>query len=143
MPIPSGKKGAGKRAAELFTAAGGTSAHRANIVRRLMNGEVPLTITFWIFCVSIPLVAHLLFSRMVFPILDVRSWYGSTVFLLWPVLTVLYAAVVGTGLWRCRSSFTGNPLWARLAGPAAVLGMAGAVVYAAMIAGSWFMLVSA
>ena len=53
---------------------------------------------------------------------------------------LLYAGVACTGLWRSRTSFAGNPLWPNLAGLAALLGAAGAAVYAAMIAGSWFML---
>lgn len=140
---PSPKtSGADKKAAQLFTAAGGQPTPRKNFVKRLLHGEFSLTITFWIFCISIPLLAHLAFSRLIFPVLDVRTWYGSTVFLLWPILTVLYAAVACTGLWRCRSRFSGNPLWPNIAGLAALLGPVGAVAYAAMLAGSWFMLAS-
>lgn len=138
-------KGAGKRAAELFAAAGGKNpdAPRHNFIRRLMGGEFSLTVTFWIFCVSVPLAAHLLFTRVIFPLIDVHSWYGSTAFLIWPVLALLYGAVAGLGLWRSRAHFSGNPLWANLAGLAALLGTTGAVAYAVMMAASWFMITSA
>ena len=89
---PAGK-GAGKRAAELFTASGGDKQHAPrNIVKKLMNGEFSLTVTFWIFCVSVPLVGHLVFTRLLFPLLDLQSWHGSTAFLVWPLLALLYAA---------------------------------------------------
>ena len=143
MAISPEKRGAGKRTAELFTASGDKPRPHANFVLRLLHGGFPLTVTFWIFFVSVPLTAHLIFSRLIFPVIDVRAWHGSTLFLVWAVLSVLYGAVVCLGLWRSREHFTGNPLWARLAGPAAVLGAAGFLFYAAMIAGSWFMLVSA
>ena len=134
--------GAGRRAAQLFNAAE-RGPSRANFVLRLLHGEFSLTVTFWIFCVSIPLTGHLLFTRLVFPLLDVHTWYGSTAFFLWPLLSVLYPAVACTGLWRSRRRFAGNPFWAQLAGLAAVLGMAGAVVYAVMMAASWFMIAGA
>ena len=140
MAITPKKVGAGKRAAELFTAAGGTPAERRNIVLRLMHGEFSLTVTFWIGFVSIPLLGHLLFSRLLFPLLDVRTWYGSTAFVLWALLAVLYGAVVCLGLWRSRTRFTGKAVWAQLAALAAVLGMAGFLAYAAVMAGSWLML---
>ncbi len=143
MAINPKKTGAGRRAAELFAAAGGGRAGRGNIVLRLLHGEFSLTVTFWIACVSIPLLGHLLFSRVALPMLDVRSWYGSTAFFLWPLLYVVYAAVACTGLWRSAGHFTGNPLWARLAALAAVLGMVGAIVYAVMVAASWFLLAGA
>lgn len=143
MAIRSGRQGAGKRAAELFTAAGGNEkAPRDNFIKRLFHGGFSLTVTFWIFFVSVPLVGHLIFSRLLFPVLDVHTWYGSTVFLVWALLALLYAGVACTGLWRSRSSFSGNPLWPNLAGLAALLGAAGAVYYAFVIAGSWFMLTS-
>ena len=140
MAIRSG--GAGKRAAELFKAAGGSngSAPRDNFIKRLFHGGFSLTGTFWIFFVSVPLVGHLVFSRLIFPVLDVHTWYGSTVFLVWPLLALLYAGVTCTGLWRSRRTFSGNPLWPNLAGLAALLGAAGAAYYAFVIAGSWFML---
>ena len=138
---PSPKKiGADQKAARLFTASGGQKTPKQNFVKRLLHGEFSLTITFWIFFVSLPLVGHLLFSRIVFPLLDIHTWYGSTVLLLWPVLVIVYAAVTCLGLWRCRTRFSGNPLWPNLAGLAALLGAAGAAAYAVMMAGSWFML---
>lgn len=141
MAIKPVTPSAGKRAAELFTAAGGgRDKPRDNFIKRLFHGGFSLTVTFWIFCVSVPLVAHLVFSRLIFPVLDVHTWYGSTIFLIWPALALLYAGVAYTGLWRSRTSFAGNPLWPNLAGLAALLGAAGAAVYAVVIVGSWFML---
>ena len=140
MAQTSPGKGAGRRAAELFSAAGGGNGmrpERSNVIKRLMHGEFSLTITFWTFCVSIPLVGHLLFSRIVYPALDPHTWYGSTAFLAWPLLSLLYGAVAALGLLR------GNPLWRSLAGPAAVLLAAGFALYAVMMAASWFMLISA
>lgn len=145
MSGKSAVKGAGKRAAELFSAAGGEHGRNSgiNFVKKLMNGGFSLTITFWIFCVSVPLAAHLLFTRVLFPLIDVRSWYGSTAFLVWPVLALLYGVVACLGLWRSRTRFSGNPLWPNLAGLAALLVALGAAAYAVMMAASWFMLVSA
>lgn len=137
---PAGK-GAGKRAAELFTASGGDKQHAPrNIVKKLMNGGFSLTVTFWIFCVSVPLVGHLVFTRLLFPLLDLQSWHGSTAFLVWPLLALLYGLLASLGLWRSRAHFSGNPLWANLAGLAAILGALGAAAYAVMMAASWFML---
>lgn len=146
MAPVSPKKGAGRRAAELFSASGGKTglpAERTNLIKRLMHGELSLTITFWTFCVSIPLVGHLLFSRVIYPALDPHTWYGSTAFLAWPLLALLYGAVASLGLWRSRARFCGNPLWRSLAGPAAVVLAAGFALYAVMMAASWFMLISA
>lgn len=146
MAQTSPGKGAGRRAAELFSAAGGGNGmrpERSNVIKRLMHGEFSLTITFWTFCVSIPLVGHLLFSRIVYPALDPHTWYGSTAFLAWPLLSLLYGAVAALGLWRSRTGFRGNPLWRSLAGPAAALLAAGFALYAVMMAASWFMLISA
>lgn len=140
MAFKSRTAGAGKRAAELFAAASSKTTSRSNIIHRLFHGEFSLTVTFWIFFVSIPLVGHLIFSRLLFPVLDVRTWYGATAFLAWPLLAVIYAAVTCMGLWRCRTRFAGNPLWPNLAGLAALIGAMGAVCYAVMIIGSWFML---
>ncbi|WP_418764496.1 hypothetical protein [Mailhella sp.] len=140
MAIPSRKAGAGKRAAELFTASGGQNDPRSNVIRRLYRGEFSLTVTFWIFFVSVPLVGHLVFSRLILPALDPRAWYGSTAFFVWPLLTLLYAFLTCVGLWRSRARFSGNPLWPNLAGLAALLGAVGAVAYAVMIAASWFLI---
>lgn len=139
-------KGAGKRAAELFTAAGGkdgTPPVRSNIVKRLMHGGFSLTITFWIFFVSVPLAGHLVFSRGLYPMLNPHTWYGSTAFLAWPLLALLYGAVTCLGLWRSRAGFRGNPLWSNLAGLAALVGALGFAAYAFMMAASWFMIISA
>ena len=103
---------AGKRAAELFTAAGGDKQHAPrNIVKKLMNGEFSLTVTFWIFCVSVPLVGHLVFTRLIFPLLDLQSWHGSTAFLVWPLLALLYGLLASLGLWRSpRALFRQSPV---------------------------------
>ena len=144
-PISS-KKGAGGRAAELFSASGGKDGIppvRNNIVKRLMHGELSLTVTFWTCCISIPLVGHLLFSRIIYPALNPHTWYGSTAFLAWPLLALLYGLIASLGLWRSRTGFHGNPLWRNLAGPAAVIFAVGFTAYAVMMAASWFMLISA
>ena len=131
------KKGAGRRAAELFAAAGPKKDGRSNLILRVMRGEYSLTITFWICCISIPLVAHLIFSRLVFPLLDPHTWYGSSIFFLWAALSLLYGAVACLGLWRSRANFTGKKAWADLAGLFAAAGAVSAVAYAAMILASW------
>ena len=136
------KKGASRRAAELFAASDPGKKQHSNIVLRIMRGELSLTVTFWICCISIPLVGHLLFSRVLFPIMDVHTWYGSSTFIIWAALSVLYAAVVCTGLWRSRKNYTGSRTIAELAGLFAVAGAAGAVAYAVMILTSWHMLLN-
>ena len=140
--MASAKKGAGRRAAELFSALAPKKAQGGNLVLRVMRGELSLTVTFWIFCVSVPLVAHLLFSRVIYPILDVHTWYGSSLFIIWAALSLLYGAVACLGLWRSRKNFRGSKTWADLAGLFAAAGAAVAAAYAVMILTSWHMLLN-
>ena len=134
---------AGKRAAELFTAAGGDKQHAPrNIVKKLMNGEFSLTVTFWIFCVSVPpRRTPRLHPPSSFPLLDLQSWHGSTAFLVWPpARTALRPARQPRPLAQPRATFPAIPLWVNLAGLAAILGALGVAAYAVMMAASWFML---
>lgn len=136
------KKGAGRRAAELFAASVQKNNSKSNVVLKVMRGEYSLTVTFWICCISIPLAAHLVFSRLVFPILNPHTWYGSSIFILWAALSLLYGAVACLGLWRSRRNFAGKKLWADLAGLFALAGAVFTVAYAAMILISWHMMLN-
>lgn len=136
------KKGAGKRAAEFFAASVQKQNSKSNIILKVMRGEYSLTVTFWIWCISIPLTTHLVFSRLVFPILNPHTWYGSSIFFLWAALSILYGAVVCLGLWRSRRNFAGKKIWADIAGLLALAGAVFAVVYAAMILISWHMMLN-
>ncbi|MGN1038211.1 MAG: hypothetical protein ACI4P0_02305 [Mailhella sp.] len=142
MSFPSEKKSAGKRAAELFHAAGGAKKPEGNVVLRLLHGGFSPTVTFWIFCISIPVLGHLLFSRVAFPFIDMQDWHGSTAFALWVLLSALYGTVATMGLWRSRKRFPRTNVWSRYAGLLSLLCAAGFFLYTVFAGASWFMLLS-
>jgi len=140
MANSASKTDSGRRAARLFRAAAASAEKErgTNLLARLFRGELSLTVTFWIFLVSVPATGELLFTFQLYP-LAVESPQRTAIFIMWGVLAVFYAGVACTGLWRAagRSPRKGPAAAARAA---AVLGMAAAVAYAARLAALWLYL---
>lgn len=137
---------ASKRAADIFTAASDhakESGKKPSILLKLFRGEIKLLLTFWTFCVSLPLLGDLIFTHLVFPLLDVESAVGTASMFVWGTFMLVYGIIASTGLWRSAARYAGPRHWALLARLAAVLGFAASVAYALMWYGSWMILASA
>ncbi|MBQ8743958.1 MAG: hypothetical protein IJZ18_02085, partial [Mailhella sp.] len=77
---------AGQRAAEIFKNASeyaNKSSKQPSILLRLFRGEIKLILTFWTFFVSIPLFGDLVFTRLIFPLLEVTSAVGTASIFMW------------------------------------------------------------
>ncbi len=137
---------ASKRAAEIFSSASGHAKERAkapSLLLRLFRGEVPLIRTFWTFFLSLPLLGDLVFTYLIFPMLEVDSAVGTASIFMWAAFMLVYVGIMSVGVWRSASRYAGRPLWAMLAKLAAVFGAVGAVGYALMWYGSWMILTNA
>ena len=137
---------ASKRAADIFNAATGHAKERAkqpSLFLKLFRGEIKLLLTFWTFCISLPLLGDMLFTQLIFPMLDVESAAGTAAMFLWGTFMLLYGVIASVGLWRSAGHYAGPRVWATLARLAAVLGIAASVAYALMWYGSWMILASA
>ena len=137
---------ASKRAADIFSAATGHAKEKAkqpSLFLKLFRGELKLLVTFWTFCISLPLLGNIVFTHLVFPMLDVESAAGTAAMFLWGTFMLLYGVIASVGLWRSAGHYAGPRVWATLARLAAVLGIAASVAYALMWYGSWMILASA
>ena len=137
---------ASKRAADIFTAASGYAKEQSkkpSLFLKLFQGEIKLLITFWTFCVSLPLLGNLIFSELIFPMLDVTSSVGTAAIFLWGSFMGVYGVIASVGLWRSAGRYAGPRVWASLAKIGAVLGVGASVLYALMWYATWMMLASA
>jgi hypothetical protein len=137
---------ASKRAADIFNAADGhakENGKKPSVLMKLFKGELKLLITFWTFCISLPLLGDLIFTQLVFPLLDVESSEGTAAMFVWGTFMLVYGIIASIGLWRSACRYTGPSHWALLAKACAVLGMGASVAYALMWYGSWMILTNA
>ena len=137
---------ASKRAADIFKAATESAregSKKPSILLKLFRGEIKLLITFWTFCISLPLLGNIIFTQLVFPHLDAASSVGTASMLLWGLLMMVYGIIASIGLWRSASRYAGPRVWAMLAKLGAVAGVCAAVVYALRWYASWMILVNA
>lgn len=140
------RKNASKRAADIFNAAAGhakESSKKPSVLMKLFRGELKLLVTFWTFCVSLPLLGDIIFTQLIFPLLDVESSEGTAAMFVWGTLMLVYGVIACIGLWRSAGRYTGPSHWALLAKACAVLGIGASVAYALMWYGSWMILASA
>lgn len=137
---------ASQRAAEIFKTASDYATQNSkqpSFLLRLFRGEIKLILTFWTFFVSIPLFGDMVFTHLIFPMLEVTSAVGTASIFMWGTLMLVYGIVTSIGLWRAAKVYAGPRHWAVLSQIAAVLGIAGAVAYAVMWYASWMILASA
>ncbi len=137
---------AGQRAAEIFKTAtdyASESSKKPSLMLKLFRGEIKLILSFWTFFVSIPLLGDLIFSQLIFPMLDVTSAVGTAAVFVWGTLMLVYGIIASIGLWRAAKVYAGPRHWAVLSQIAAVLGIAGAVAYAVMWYATWMILANA
>ena len=142
MAFRNSTKNAGQRAASLFKKVapadnGGKSMH---FLARFLRGELSLTITFWTFFISIPLLGWMVFSQLIFPGLDPAGKFSGLVMTLWILLAPAYMTVASVALWRAAKKPAVEPTKSKLARAAAVLGFIGAIIYAVLLCGAWMML---
>ncbi len=129
-----------RRAAAIFREIARGNAEKAdNLILRLLRGEYSPTLTFWLFCLSIPLAADLLFSRLLFPMLDMNSTKDCSALIVWALAIALYMAIANVGLWRSAER-QASPRQALPGKCAAVLGMLAALAYVARWYGIWMIL---
>ena len=134
---------ASKRAADIFNAAVGhakENGKKPSVLLKLFKGELKLLITFWTFCISLPLLGDLIFTQLVFPLLDVESSEGTAAMFVWGTFMMFYGIIASIGLWRSACRYVGPSHWALLAKACAVLGIGASVAYALMWYGSWMIL---
>ena len=133
---------AGKRAADFFKKANpeSESGKSNHILARLLRGELSLTITFWTFFISIPLLGWMVFSQLIFPPLDPSCNTSAIIMTLWIIAAPAYMTLASLALWRTAKVYTKNPSIGQLARAASVLGFAAAIVYAVLLCGAWMML---
>ena len=137
---------ASKRAADIFTAASDHAREQSkkpSIFLKLFRGEIKLLLTFWTFCISLPLLGNLIFSELVFPMLDVTSSVGTASIFLWGTFMGVYGVIASVGLWRSAGRYAGPRVWAALSKVASVLGVGASVAYALMWYATWMILASA
>ena len=137
---------AGKRTADIFKAAAGhakESGKKPNVLMKLFRGEIKLLLTFWTFFISLPLLGDMVFTQLVFPLLDVESSAGTAAMFVWGTFMLVYGIIASIGLWRSACRYTGPSHWALLAKACAVLGIGASVAYALMWYGSWMILANA
>ena len=137
---------ASKRAADIFSAATDHAKEKAkqpSFFLKLFRGEIKLLLTFWTFFVSLPLLGDMIFTQLIFPMLDVESAAGTAAMFLWGTFMLMYGVIASVGLWRSASCYTGPRVWAMLSKIFAVLGIGASVAYALMWYGSWMILASA
>ena len=139
------RKNASSRAADIFNAAGHNekNSKKHNVLMKLFRGELKLLVTFWTFCVSLPLLGDIVFTQLIFPLLDVESSEGTAAMFVWGTFMLFYGVIASIGLWRSACRYTGPSHWALLAKACAVLGMGASVAYALMWYGSWMILSNA
>ena len=140
------RKNASKRAADIFNAAAGhakESSKKPSVLMKLFRGELKLLVTFWTFCVSLPLLGDIIFTQLIFPLLDVESSEGTAAMFVWGTLMLVYGVIACIGLCRSAGRYTGPSHWALLAKACAVLGIGASVAYALMWYGSWMILANA
>ena len=133
---------AGKRAADFFkkSAPESGSGKSNHIFARLLRGELSLTIAFWTFFISIPLLGWMVFSQLIFPTLDPARNTSAIIMTLWIALAPTYMTLASLALWRTAKAYTKNPSLGQLARAAAILGFIGAIAYAVLLCGAWMML---
>lgn len=132
--------GAGKRAANLFTAAEALQNRKMDhIFARLFRGEVSLTLTFWTFFISIPLLAEMLFSHFLFPLVGATTTLGTLVLSLWGVVALGYMVVACVGLWRA-AAHASTPAKTQVCRAFSVLGFIASLCYSLYLYGCWLML---
>lgn len=139
------RKNASSRAADIFNAAAGHAAEqskKSSVLLKMFKGELKLIITFWIFCISLPLLGDMLFTQLIFPLLDVESAAGTAAMFMWGSFMLFYGIIACTGLWRSASRYAGPGIWALLSKAFAVLGMGASVAYGIMWYSSWMILAS-
>jgi hypothetical protein len=137
---------ASKRAADIFTAASDHAkeqGRKPSIFLKLFRGEIKLLLTFWTFCISLPLLGNLIFTELVFPKLDVTGSVGTAAIFLWGTFMGVYGVIASVGLWRSAGRYAGPRVWSVLSRIAAVLGVGASVAYALMWYATWMMLASA
>lgn len=129
MPKPANNSG--RRAAEIFRKAAPKDFKKKedNVILRLLNGEFSLTRTFWFFCLSIPLAGDLIFSYLLFPMLDLSRTKECMAIIIWVLAIVFYMLIANIGLWRSATR-TPAPRMAILGKVASVLGILAAFAYA-------------
>ena len=140
------RKNASKRAADIFNAAADhakESSKKPSVLMKLFRGELKLLVTFWTFCVSLPLLGDIIFTQLIFPLLDVESSEGTAAMFVWGTLMLVYGVIACIGLWRSAGRYTGPSHWSLLAKACSVLGIGASVAYALMWYGSWMILASA
>lgn len=79
-------------------------------MRKLWNGDVPLSVAYWVYGWLLPLGLAL-----VFVILGVTLVPGSVPARLFVLVVGCYTLLWGTGTWRAASKYQGLKLWAFLA----------------------------
>ena len=126
MPFSKKTIGNFQRAVSLFQKA--APQKRDNLIRRLLNGEYSLTLTFWLFCLSVPLAGDLLFSYLLFPLLDLSRAKDCTALVTWALAIAFYMLIANIGLWRSAAQHPYPPL-SILGKAASVLGLLAAAAY--------------
>lgn len=137
---------ASKRAADIFKAAADhakESGKNPSVLMKLFKGELKLIITFWTFFITLPLLGDLVFTQLIFPLLDVTSSAGTAAMFVWGTFMLAYGIIASTGLWRAACRYAGPSHWALLSKACAVLGMGASVAYAVMWYSSWMILSNA
>ena len=128
MPKPANNSG--RRAAEIFRKAAPKAFQKKedNVILRLLNGELSLTRTFWFFCLSIPLAGDLVFSYLLFPMLDLSRTKECLALIIWVLAIAFYMFIANIGLWRSAAR-NANPRLVMLGKFASVLGILAAFAY--------------
>ena len=137
---------ASKRAADIFSAATGyakESSKKPSILMKLFRGDIKLMLTFWTFCVTLPLLGDIIFTNLVFPHLDAASSVGTAAMFMWGTFMLVYGVIACIGLWRSADRYAGPRHWALLSKAFAVLGIGASAAYAVMWYSSWMILASA
>ena len=126
MPFSKKTIGNFQRAVSLFQKA--VPQKRDNLIRRLLNGEYSLTLTFWLFCLSVPLAGDLLFSYLLFPLLDLSRAKDCTALVIWALAIAFYMLIANIGLWRSAAKHP-QPALSILGKAASVLDLLAAAAY--------------
>lgn len=133
----------GKRAAQIFSAStkdDKKNEDAPNFFLKLFYGQYSLVKSFWLFLVSIPLLADILFSHLLFPLLDVTREKDTLALFVWVFCIAAFSILASIGVWRSAGRYQGSSLWRVLARVAASLGLCGAVGYMVLWYGIWHLL---
>ncbi len=134
MPFSRKVKENLQRAAAIFQKS--APQKKENFIRRLLMGEYSLTRTFWFFCLSIPLAGDLVFSYILFPLLDLGIPRDCTALITGVLAISFYMLVANIGLWRSAARQS-QPYKKLLGKVASGLGILAAFAYAARWYAIW------